>query len=98
MECHEIVISRSAEEASRDEVVAAARRLQRWAVAQPGFIRRTLVDGGEGTWVDLVVWRSEAEAKAASIAFETNAAAAEISRVLDVKSIRMIHGTAVALD
>lgn len=98
MECHEIVISRSADGASREEVIAAARLLQRWAVEQPGFIRRTLVDGGEGTWVDLVVWRSEAEAKAASAAFETNPAAAQISRVLDVSSIRMIHGTAVPLD
>ncbi|HEX6177382.1 MAG TPA: hypothetical protein VF057_03425 [Thermoanaerobaculia bacterium] len=98
MQCHEIVISRAAEGTSRNELVAAARRLQEWAARQPGFVHRTLVDGGDGTWVDIVVWRSEADAKAAAAAFQSNPAAREVARMLDANSVRVLHGESVALD
>ena len=47
------------------DLLAASEVLQREFLRhQPGFVRRELLRGADGQWVDLVVWRDEPSAKA----------------------------------
>jgi hypothetical protein len=57
-----------AREADENELLAASETLQvEFLAHQPGFVRRELLRGKEGRWVDLVVWTSREAAEAAVI-------------------------------
>ena len=56
---------RLAEGVREDDLLAASEALQRdFLERQPGFVRRELLRGTDGQWVDLVVWRDEQSARA----------------------------------
>ena len=56
-------------------LLEASEALQRDFLAhQPGFIKRELLRGAEGQWVDLVYWRDEASAMAVIPAIADSAA------------------------
>lgn len=56
-------------------LLAASEALQRDFLAhQPGFVRRELLRGAEGQWVDLVYWRDEDSAMAVMPAIANSAA------------------------
>lgn len=97
MEFHEVVVSRAAAGASRESVVELARQIQDWVAKRPGFIRRTLVDAGDGTWIDLVVWRSPEDAQATMKEFATAPFAEAAASRLDASSMQMYHGSPVPL-
>jgi len=57
---------RLADGVTEDQLLAAARQLQDVFLAhQPGFVRRELLRGTGGGWVDLVEWSDRATAEAA---------------------------------
>ncbi|MEM7523768.1 MAG: hypothetical protein AAF360_08450, partial [Pseudomonadota bacterium] len=64
--CLELVRFRLSEGADPDAFVAGAPVVTEWASRQPGFQRRTLVESGDGGWVDMIWWASETEALAAA--------------------------------
>lgn len=66
---------RLAEGASEAALLRASEALQEGFLArQPGFLRRELLRGADGRWVDLVYWRSEESAAAAmKVAMESPA-------------------------
>lgn len=57
------LIPGSSEEAFRS---ADGRLQSEFAYQQPGLLRRTTAAGADGDWIVLDLWRSEAEADAAS--------------------------------
>ncbi len=57
----------------------------------PGFLRRELLKGDDGVWVDLVHWRSKAEALAAAEAFATMPEVAPFVAMLDEAQMTMLH-------
>jgi len=66
----EIVIEwapfRLADGVTDEALLAASETLQRdFLAGQPGFVRRELLRGTDGQWVDLVHWENEASASAA---------------------------------
>jgi hypothetical protein len=94
--CYEIVISRARPGARRDEILALSQKIEAWASAQPGFLRRTLVeDGAQATWIDLVVWRSREDATRAAAAFAEAPCAADAGRLLDLGTMALYHGAAI---
>lgn len=65
---------RLAEGAREADLLAASDALQReFLVHQPGFVRRELLRGADGQWVDLVIWRDEPAAMAAMTAAGSSA-------------------------
>ena len=53
----------------------ASEALQRdFLASQPGFVKRELLRGADGQWVDLVYWRDEASANAIMSAIADSAA------------------------
>ncbi len=96
--CYEIVIARARPGAARGEILALAGAIEAWAAAQPGFLRRTLLeDGARGTWIDLVAWRSREDATRAAAAFSAAPCAADAGRLLDEKTMALYHAAAVPL-
>lgn len=54
-------------------LLEASESIQRdFLERQPGYVRRELLRGDDGRWVDLVVWRDEATAQAAMEAAGTS--------------------------
>ncbi len=57
----------------------------------PGFLSRELLRGDDGLWVDLVHWRSKAEALAAAKAFGTMPEVAAFANMIDETQMTMLH-------
>lgn len=57
---------------------------QDFLAAQPGFLRRELVKKPDGNYIDIVHWRSEADAKAILARIEGSPACALFFSVMDM--------------
>lgn len=57
----------------------------------PGFLSRELLKGDDGLWVDLVHWRSKAEALAAAEAFGMMPEVAAFASLIDEQEMTMLH-------
>jgi hypothetical protein len=76
----------SSEEAFR----SADRRLQsEFAYQQPGLLRRTTAVGAEGDWIVIDLWRSPADAEAATARWADDPAAAAFMAFVDRASLRV---------
>ena len=80
------------------EFVAAAEAMLPDFRAVPGFVRRELLRGDEGLWVDVVHWRSLSEALAAMDLMMTQPSAGPFMAALDEQSIEMFHLQQVHVD
>jgi len=78
--------------------VAAAEAMLPDLRAVPGFVRRELLRGDEGLWVDVVHWRSLSEALAAMDLMMTQPSAGPFMAALDEQSIEMLHLQQVHVD
>ena len=78
--------------------VAAAEAILPDLRAVPGFVRRELLRGDEGLWVDVVHWRSLSEALAAMDLIMTQPSAGPFMAALDEQSIEMLHLQQVHVD
>lgn len=99
--CLEMVRFTLAESADADAFRAAAPIVSDWASRQPGFMSRTLVEEADGHWVDLVWWRSEAEALGAADKVMRDLGATPFMRMIDPMSVetghhRIVHAMAAA--
>ncbi|HEX7152982.1 MAG TPA: hypothetical protein VF618_15950 [Thermoanaerobaculia bacterium] len=96
MNCYEVVVSHAYPDADREAILTVSRELQSWVIQQPGFLRRTLLEAGEGTWIDIVLWETEAAAKTAAAAFPPDCGA-RFAALFDMTTMKMMHGTEVPL-
>lgn len=96
--CVEVVVCKARPGIADSEVVALGETLERWVREQPGFLSRTLLhDAAQGSWADVVEWRSEEEAKAAAARMADCAFAKDVERLLDVTQMTMLHAAPVPL-
>ncbi|MEQ9634986.1 MAG: hypothetical protein RLW68_02750 [Devosia marina] len=73
----------------RQAFLAANDTVSSWAQRQPGFVSRTLSEGEDGQWIDMVVWASDVDARTA---------AAEMSRIMqDFDAMMMIDPGSVVM-
>jgi hypothetical protein len=74
---------RLADGVTEHELLVASETLQRdFVERQPGFIRRELLRGPDGDWVDLVHWEDEAAAQAVFSAAMESPVCAEYFRLM----------------
>jgi antibiotic biosynthesis monooxygenase (ABM) superfamily enzyme len=71
--------------------LAAAADTQAAIARLPGFLTRELLRGGDGLWVDVVHWRSEAEALAAAEAFPSMPEVVSFVAMIDETAMTMLH-------
>lgn len=71
--------------------LAAVADTQAAITRLPGFLSRELLRGDDGLWVDLVHWRSKAEALAAAEAFGAMPEVAAFASMIDEKEMTMLH-------
>ena len=73
------------------QILAAADALQRDVAGFPAFIRRRLLKGDDGQWLDLVDWASLDEARQASAAIMQRPSAHAFDALVDGASIHAFH-------
>lgn len=69
----------------------AAADTQRAITRLPGFLGRELLRDDDGIWVDIVHWRSKAEALAAAETFGGLPEAAAFASMIDETQMTMLH-------
>ena len=76
---------------SRDEFAEAAKGMNDWVAAQPGFVRRRLSCTQDGTWVEQIEWASMEDAKAAASRIGKEPGNASFLKAIDGPSAKLMH-------
>ena len=92
----EVVLFRSAEVLTVDQMVQAADDIQTWLKDQPGYLDRTLAKDDTGLWLDVVSWTSLTEAQQAADTIMQMAVGRAFGAAIDGPSIQMFHLEALA--
>jgi hypothetical protein len=87
----ETVIYKLQDGVSEEHFLQAAREATNFMTSTPGFIRRRLSCGEDGTWYEHVEWASMANAKAAAEAIDKDERARAFMSVIDGPSVRINH-------
>ena len=88
----ELVVFKLAEGVSREQFLATVDAVSSWISAQPGFISRELCHDAEGDrWIEVVWWKTMADAKAAAQKAMTSESCAPMFALIDMESTLMIH-------
>ena len=88
----ELVVFKLTPGVSREQFLAAADGLTDWARRQPGFLSRELSYDAEGDrWIEVVWWRTMADAKGAAEVAMTSESCAPMFALIDMESAVMIH-------
>ena len=89
----ELVVFNLRAGASREELLGTVDAVSAWIAKQPGFVSRSLVEDRDGgRWIDVVWWRSMAEAKAAAELAMGSESCAPMFGLIDMASTLMLHG------
>jgi len=92
----ELVVFNLRAGASREELLGTVDAVSAWVAEQPGFVSRSLVEDREGgRWIDVVWWRSMAEAQAAAERAMSSESCAPMFALIDMESTLMLHGDRV---
>ena len=92
----ELVVFKLRAGASREGLLGTLDAVSSWIGEQPGFVSRTLVEDHEGgQWIDIVWWRSLAEAQTAAERAMTSESCAPMFALIDMESTLMVHGERV---
>ncbi|MFN7544109.1 MAG: antibiotic biosynthesis monooxygenase family protein [Acidobacteriota bacterium] len=87
----EIVKFRLKDGVSEEHFLQAAREATNFMTSTPGFIRRRLSCGEDGTWYEHVEWASMTNAKAAAEAIGKDERARAFVRAIDGLSVMLTH-------
>ena len=74
---------------------ASNRLISDWLARQPGFVSRCLARRDDGSWVDVVRWRSREQALAAAGRIMSEIGDCEAMRAIDPASVDMGHAELV---
>jgi trans-aconitate methyltransferase len=89
MQAIELVSFRLLASATSQDFLAANVEINQWLASHPGFLRRELAEGEDGTWLDVVVWKTMEDAHAAAAAMEATANDFAAMRMINPASISM---------
>ena len=85
----EILRFRLAAGADEGAFLEADKRIQtEFAYRQPGMVRRTTAKGGDGEWVVIDLWYSQADADRCEIVWGKDPVTAEFIKFVDKASIK----------
>ncbi len=89
----ELASIRLAEGKTEADLIAASTRFQSaFLERQPGFLRRELMKKADGTYVDVIHWRSKAEADAVMDVAQNAPAAHDYFSVMDFNPENLTEG------
>ena len=89
----ELVVFKLGDGVSRERFLRTVDEVSRWIARRPGFISRELVYDGDGDrWIDVVWWKSMAEAQAAAELAMSSDSCAPMFALIDMESTLMLHG------
>lgn len=89
----ELVVFQLAEGVQDEDFLQTVGPVSEWVRTQPGFISRDLVHGVEtDKWIEVVLWESLEQAKAAAEAAMTSETCSPMFSKIDFESIEMLHG------
>jgi hypothetical protein len=89
----ELVVFKLGEGVSREQFLGTVDAVSAWAGEQPGFISRELSYDAEGDrWIEVVWWKTMADAHAAAELAMTSDSCAPMFALIDEKSTLMAHG------
>lgn len=74
-----------------ESLVEAARGVETWLTAQPGFVGRRLSRSNDDIWVDWVEWTDMSAAKAAAARIMDTPATAAFMSMIDMATVDMRH-------
>jgi hypothetical protein len=74
-----------------DFLTASAELEEGFARKQEGFISRIFAKGEDNEWVDVIRWRTMADAEAAAKAAMQSPACAPMFGMIDEASVKMMH-------
>lgn len=92
----EIVEFKLVPSVSTEKFLTANGEVEAWVKRQDGFISRRLCLRGDGTWIDIVLWRSEQSAKLAAEHISTELGQSAFMCMIDFGSVKMSHQTVLA--
>ncbi|MCP8882684.1 hypothetical protein NIM87_04170 [Devosia sp. XJ19-1] len=81
--------------ADRDAFIAANAQVNHWVRQQTGFVSRTLSEGADGEWTDIVIWSSAEDAEAAAAQMNQDMDRFEAMAMIEPSSIVMRHAAVV---
>ena len=87
----EVVLFRAKAGVSDDQVLQGSAQIQPWLAGAAGYLKREVSKGEDGQWVDLVHWRSLAEAQQAAEQLMAEPTAAAFMSMIEPESITMLH-------
>lgn len=89
----EIVTFSLAQGVSSKDFVAISQQSEAFVRAQPGFVRRHLSQGEDGSWTDYVVWADMDTAKRVMEAFPKQDFAPALMAAISPDSVTIRHET-----
>lgn len=87
----ELVSFKLVADADEKEFESMQIGMNEWVKQQPGFYYRTLVKDTDGSFIDIVHWASEADAKAAAEKFMQSPDTTKMLSLIDEESVNMRH-------
>jgi hypothetical protein len=87
----EVVLFRAKAGISDEQVLKASSEIQRWLEGAAGYLKREVSKNEEGQWVDIVHWRTLAEAQQAAQQLMADPSAADLMSFIDPESVSMLH-------
>lgn len=87
----EVVLFRTKAGVSDEQVLQGSAQIQPWLEKAAGYLNRQLSKNADGQWVDLVQWRTLAEAHQAAEQLMAEPSAAAFMAMIDPESITMLH-------
>jgi hypothetical protein len=89
----ELVVFKLGDGVTREQFLGTVDGVSRWISRRPGFISRELSHDGDGDrWIEVVWWKSMAEAQAAAELAMSSDSCAPMFALIDMESTLMIHG------
>lgn len=87
----EVVLFRAKAGVSDEQVLQGSAQIQPWLAGAPGYLKRAISKDDSGQWVDIVHWRTLAEAHQAAEKLMAEPSAAAFMAVIDPESVTMLH-------
>jgi hypothetical protein len=89
----ELVVFKLKQGATREQLLSTVDAVSAWARTRPGFLSRDLAySAAEDRWIEVIWWRTLAEAEAAAEAALSSADCAPMFGLIDMDSPQMLHG------
>jgi len=87
----ETVIFKLKDDVSRDAFVDAAKGMNAWVAARPGFVHRRLSCTADGMWIEHIQWQDMTSAKAAAAEIGKAPQNAGFLSAIDGKTVQLMH-------